>query len=70
MSPALIPQAEGFSDIVQQRVDYEADFPGAVLRPARHDAGFRLARLGWRVAVACGGLFDLLRALGKRRRGF
>ena len=70
VSPSLIPQTEGFSDIVQRQVDYASDFTSNVTCVAPDLSNFRRHRCWFRFLQNLSNGVDLIRALGKRWRGF
>lgn len=70
VSPSLIPQTEGFSDIVQRQVDYATDFTSNVTCIAPDAKSFRHHRRWFRFRQDLSNAVDLIRALGKRWRGF
>lgn len=72
ISPAIIPQTEGFSDIVQQEVDYKNEFPGLVTREQTHGSNIRyfVSRLFWHLRYHLTSMHDSIRYLRKKRKGF
>ncbi len=70
ISPALIPQSEGYSDILQQEVDYEIEFPGKVTKISNSDLTYQYARFWWRITCLVASSYDSLRYLIKRSNGF
>lgn len=72
ISPAIIPQTEGFSDIVQQEVDYTSDFPGLVTRKQTHRShvGYIGSRLIWHLRYHLSLMHDSIRYLRKKKKGF
>lgn len=70
VSPSIITQATGFSDLVGSDVDYNSEFPGKVVRVTGNPIAFRLERLWWRVRGLTTLLHDSIRYQMKRRKGF
>lgn len=70
VSPSLIPQTEGFSDIVQRQVDYATDFTSNVTCVAPDARTFRRWRRWFQFQQDLSNAVDLIRALGKRLFGF
>lgn len=70
MSPSLISQTEGFSDIVQRQVDYTSDFTSNVSCIAADSKSFRRHRIWFRLKQDVSNALDVIRALGKRWGGF
>jgi len=72
VSPAIVPQAEGYSDIVQQKVDYKNQFPGKVTHKQTYESRLRFAcsRICWRARGFLTLLHDSLRYIRKKYNGF
>lgn len=70
VSPALIPQIAGYSDIVQKEVNYDLEFPGIVTNISRSATTFHTARVGWRANIIISSFYDLIRYLIKKSKGF
>jgi len=72
VSPALVPQAEGYSDIMQQKVDYNTEFPGRVTHNQTSESHLRFAcsRICWRARGFLTLLYDSIRYIRKKYNGF
>jgi glycosyl transferase family 25 len=70
VSPSIITQATGFSDLVGKNVDYSSVFPGKVTRFASNGISFHLERSWWRARGISTLLHDSIRYLIKCEKGF
>lgn len=69
VSPSIITQMEGFSDIVGSNVDYDDEFPGRVI-DERSGISYCLRRVLWRLQRYCTLVQDRFRFFIKRIKGF
>lgn len=71
VSPSIVNQVEGFSDIVEQQTQYSAE-PEHVraVQSASGNAGYYLGHALRRVSIRLGLVGDSLRGLAKRMTGF
>ena len=70
ITPSLITQVPGFSDIVQRQVDYAAEFPGQVGRISASRSSFLWRKWLRNTLMPLADCYDGLRAIIKRCRGF
>ncbi|MFA6288634.1 MAG: hypothetical protein WC661_14715 [Opitutaceae bacterium] len=70
VSPSVIAQRAGFSDIVQRQVDYADEFSGRVSGATRSRANFTLRKNLSNIGYMIGDGYDALRGLAKRINGF
>ncbi len=70
VSPSIITQATGFSDLVGSNVDYSSEFPGKVIRVTGNGIAFYFERLWWRVRGITTLLHDSIRYCMKCKKGF
>jgi len=70
VTPSIISQTPGFSDIVQRQVDYAAEFSGQVAGLTRSRGRFLWGKQLRRVLMPLADGYDALRGLVKRIKGF
>ena len=70
ISPSIITQAAGFSDIVQRQVDYSDEFAGKLERLTADPVQFSRRKTLRRITISFANAYDCLRAGLKRLRGF
>lgn len=70
ISPGLVPQLEGFSDIVEQKVDYLFEFPNRVTDAHTKALTYTFARMAWRIKGLATAIHDGIRYWIKRTKGF
>lgn len=70
VSPSIITQSEGYSDLVENLTDYNLEFPGKVVRSSNSSLAFYCARMYWRIRGMTTLGHDLFRYLIKMKKGF
>lgn len=70
ISPSIVTQMGGYSDIVGKNVDYSKKFPGRVLQSSESRISYFFGRLIWRFKGSTISLYDRLRYFFKCIRGF
>lgn len=70
VTPSLVPQADGFSDIIQDHVNYATDFPCAVTNLCHSKISYSLSRFAWWTRTEFDNITDSMRAHHKRSNGF
>lgn len=70
ITPSVISQRVGFSDIVQRQVNYSDEFGGAMSPATRHMAWFNICRCLAHLRFMLGDRYDGVRGLFKRLNGF
>ncbi len=70
VSPSIITQTTGYSDLVENNVDYNIEFPGKVTLVPDSSMGYHMARVSWRVKGMTTLLHDSIRYLLKCIKGF
>lgn len=70
VSPSMINQQVGFSDLVQNVTDYNLEFPGKIGRESNNAFEFYAGRLLWHFQRIVTLLHDALRCLKIRVKGF
>jgi len=70
ISPSIVTQASGYSDLVESHVDYNSEFPGKVVQFTNSNLTYTFARFWWRVSCLVGSSYDWIRYLIKKSNGF